>query len=383
MSKRDDFPQRVKNAIAAHAHWLCSFPACQKPTVGKSEESPTAIIKIGKAAHICGASAGPGSRRYDSLMTPEQRKSIDNAIWLCADHADQIDDDEVTYTVEALRAMKREHEAACSRNLRLGKSHDLGAGLLAIGPEIVCTGDIRNVSANSWTLHLKHFVVGDVHDLVTFIDEFAMAAGEAKYILSGELGDGRTLLNAPSLTKQSDGYSLLCPVAPSYPRIDAQQLGSDWALHPETQDLYLDASKNIARVSGLDALPQRIQSVLSLQRGESPFDPGFGIRFFEYFETHRGSPWLGLLLKLDVIRQAAIPYMDVLKRQYTPLQCVTRVNNIELLSEALTNNRLPVRVDFIVQGIGRWQRDLSVYMPTKEQMASQAAQRARIAPLLR
>ena len=289
----------------------------------------------------------------------------------------------MTYTVEALRAMKREHEADCARNLRLGKSRDLGAGLFAIGPEIVCTGDIRNVSANSWTLHLKHFVVGDVHNLVTLIDEFAKVTDEAKYILSGELGDGRTLSNAPNLTKQSDGYSLLCPVASSYPRIDAQQLGSDWALHPETQDLYLDASKNIARVSGLDALPQRIQSVLSLQRGESPFDPGFGGRFVEYFETHRDSPWLGLLMKLDVIRQAAIPYKDVLKRQYTPLQCVTRVNNIELLSEAPTNNRLPMRVDFIVQGVGPWQRDLSVYMPTEEQMAKRAALRAQIAPLLR
>jgi hypothetical protein len=127
----------------------------------------------------------------------------------------------------------------------------------------------------------------------------------------------------------------------------------------------------------------RIARRFTLQRGESPFDPGFGIRFFEYFETHRDSPWLGLLMKLDVIRQAAIPYKDVLKRQYTPLQCVTRVNNVELLSEAPRNNRLPIRVDFIVQGIGVWQRDLSVYMPTKEQMADQAALRARIAPLLR
>jgi hypothetical protein len=136
-------------------------------------------------------------------------------------------------------------------------------------------------------------------------------------------------------------------------------------------------------VSGLDALPQRIQSVLSVQRGESPLEPGFGIRFFEYFETHRGSPWLGLLMKLDVIRQAAIPHKDILKRQHTPLQCVTRVNNVELMSEAPTNNRLPIRVDFIVQGVGPWQRDLSVYMPTKEQMDKQAALRARIAPLFR
>jgi hypothetical protein len=123
-----------------------------------SEESSEAVTPIGKAAHICGAASGPGSRRYDASMTPEERASIDNAIWLCADHADLIDRDEVTYSVETLRAVKREHAASCAKGVRLGKSHDLGAGLLAIGPDRICTGDIQNVSAASWTLHLKHFV---------------------------------------------------------------------------------------------------------------------------------------------------------------------------------------------------------------------------------
>jgi hypothetical protein len=115
MSNRDDFPQSIRRAVAARAGWLCSFTGCQKPTVGPSEESSTAVTKIGKAAHICGASSGPGSRRHDRSMTPAERKSIDNAIWLCADHADLIDQDEVTYTVEVLRTMKREHEASCAR----------------------------------------------------------------------------------------------------------------------------------------------------------------------------------------------------------------------------------------------------------------------------
>ncbi len=382
MSNRDDFPRPIKRAVAAHASWHCSFTGCQNPTGGPSDESPTAVTMIRKAAHICGASSGPGSRRHDKSMTPEQRKSIDNAIWFCADHADLIDQDDVTYTVEILRAMKREHEATCTRNLRLGKSHDLGAGLLAIGPDIICTGDIENVSAASWTLRLKHFVVGDIHELVNFIEGCAQAMPEDQYILSNEAGDGRVLLLPPSLSKQSDGYCLVCPIAPSFPRIAAQELGTDWALHSETGDLYLDGKRDIALVSGLEALPQRVQSVLSMQRGESPINPGFGIRFFEYFEAYRGSPWLGLLMKLEVIRQAAVPYTDTLKRQFTPLQCVTRVNRIDLLSETSPNNWLPVHVDFNVQGVGRWERHLSVYMPTKEQMDKRAALREQLAPML-
>jgi hypothetical protein len=37
-----------------------------------------------------------------------------------------------------------------------------------------------------------------------------------------------------------------------------------------------------------------------------------------------------------------------------------------------TKNRLPVRVDFDVQGVGPWTRELSIYVPTAEQMAERA-----------
>jgi hypothetical protein len=340
---------------------------------------------IGKAAHISAAAPGPGSRRYipSPAMTPKQRMSIDNAIWLCADHADLIDRDEVTYTVEKLHVMKREHEALCAEAVRTGTSNDLGVGLLAIGPEVVCMGDMDNVAAANWTLRLKHFVIGDVHKIVAFIDEFANAAAQDRYILSNELGDGRVISEAPSLTKQKDGYTLLCPVEPRFSRIDAQNLGSSLALHSETNDLYVDEKGNIARVAGLDYLPQKIQSVLSVQRGEDVFHPGFGIRFFEYFEEFRDSPWLAWLLTLDVVRQAAIPFTDtVMNRQYTPLQCVNRVRSFKLLSETAKNNRIPVQVDFEIQGVGRWQHDLSIFMPTKEQMDERGRILAQRFPLL-
>jgi hypothetical protein len=133
------------------------------------------------------------------------------------------------------------------------------------------------------------------------------------------------LIVAPTLTKQGDGCSLRCPVAPGAPRVDAHNIGTGYARHPETNDLY-------ARLSGVDYLPHRLGEVLSMQGGESPFWPTFGIRFFEYFETYRGSPWLDL--KLDVVRQAAIPWDDVTRQTRTPLRCVTRVCNVEILAGA-------------------------------------------------
>lgn len=381
MSNRDEFPEKIKTAVAARAGWHCSFTGCAKLTVGPSDESPAAIAKIGIAAHICGAASGQGSRRYVADMSPEERAGIENAIWLCADHATLIDRDEITYTSEILRKMKRVHEAACAQAMRSGSKLEVGAGLLAIGHEIICIGDISHITADSWTLHLKHFIAGDKHKLISFIDGFATATSENKYVLSNELGDGRVLSAAPSFSKHENGYSLLCPVAPKFPRIDVQQLGSAFATHPETGDMYM-TNGQIARVSGLEYLPQKVRSTLSMQRGESLFACSFGMRFFEYFETYKESPWLSLIMMLDVIRQAAIPYSDITMRQeYTPLRCVNRVHSIELLSETPKNNRLPVRVDLDVQGLGHWQYDLEIYMPTDEQQAERAQLLAKTPPL--
>ncbi len=356
MNDRDDFSGKVRRAVAARAGWHCSFAGCGKLTTGPSEEGPDKSTNIGEAAHICAASGG--GRRYDESMTPDERGGIDNAMWLCSDHAKLIDRDEVTYTAQQLHAMKREHEAACARALRTGKSAGLAAGLLAVGPDVVCTGELTQIDAMGWTLRLGHFLIGDLHGIIAYLDGFGQQDSENRYVLSNELGDGRVLSAAPTLTKQGDGYSLYCPVAPVAPRVDAQDIGSGFALQPETNDLYLDKKGSMARVSGVDYLPQRLRETLSMQRGESPFSPTFGMRFFEYFEAFRGSPWFDLLFKLDVVRQAAIPYRDGITQQtHTPLHCVTRVRNVEILADAPTKNRLPVRLDFDVRGIGRWTHD--------------------------
>ena len=368
MPRRDDFSPKIKHAVAARAGWHCSFEGCSKLTVGPSEEAPDAINNIGEAAHICAAS--PGGRRYDPAMTSVERAGIGNAMWLCSNHAKLIDRDAIAYPADRLRAMKRSHEERCERSERLGSCFGLNTGLLAIGPDIVCTGILIGVSAGTWTLHLERFLIGSMHAVIDLIDAFDRQPPEARYVLSNDLGDGRVLVAPPQLTNGPEGAILLCAVAPSADRIDVQRLGSDMALHPETDDLYLDEKGGIARVSGLAYLPQKVRSVLSTQRGESVFWPTFGMRFFEYFEAFRGSPWLNLLLKLDVVRQASIPRRDSSTGAlHTPLRCVRRVSSFDLLATEPLNHKLPVRVEFEVQGLGAWQNEFSIYMPTAAQMA--------------
>jgi hypothetical protein len=364
----NDFGESTKRAVALRAGYRCSFPGCGQLTVGPSDESPHSITNIGVAAHICAAS--PNGRRYLATMTPRERSDIANAIWLCSNHAALIDRNAAIYTIDSLREMKRDHEAACAESVRRAiREERLTDNLVALGSGVICVGELTEVDASQWSIHVRHFVEGDLTAIISFIDRFQKLPPGDRYVLVNAIGDGRVLSKAPASKKSNDGYLVTCPVAQSFPRIEPQHLGSDLAISPKTNDLYLDAKGDIATVSGLDALPQRVRLCLSMQRGESQFHHDFGVRIAQYFDTFRGSPWLGQLVKLEVIRQAAIPYHDeVQNRDYTPLQSVERVRSIEPLADAPVNECLPVRVDFDVLGVGRWQRELSICIPSAESL---------------
>ena len=62
-------------------------------------------------------------------------------------------------------------------------------------------GEFEGVSAKTWNLHLVHFLVGDIHTLISYIDAFAASPIESRYVLSDELGDGRVLQDPPVLSK--------------------------------------------------------------------------------------------------------------------------------------------------------------------------------------
>jgi len=67
-------------------------------------------INIGVAAHI--TAAAPGGPRYDARLSPSERKSIQNGIWLCQSCAKLIDSDPERYTLSLLEEWKQKAEAA-------------------------------------------------------------------------------------------------------------------------------------------------------------------------------------------------------------------------------------------------------------------------------
>ncbi|MGO6689699.1 NACHT domain-containing protein [Rhizobium leguminosarum] len=105
---RDEFSQATKNRLAKQARYHCSNPSCRHLTSAPTSDGEK-DVNIGVAAHICAAAPGPGARRYRADMTPEQRKSHENGIWLCQDCAKAIDSDDPAFSETVLHGWKRKH----------------------------------------------------------------------------------------------------------------------------------------------------------------------------------------------------------------------------------------------------------------------------------
>ena len=115
MNSRDDFSQKVKDILCERVGGKCSNPDCRHETKGPHSDSKKRV-SIGQAAHITAASKG--GPRYNPNMTSEQRRDIENGIWLCDSCAKMIDSDESQYPVELLKMWKSmaEYEQYCAIN---------------------------------------------------------------------------------------------------------------------------------------------------------------------------------------------------------------------------------------------------------------------------
>ncbi len=108
MKRRDDFPSGVKEKLRARVGFRCSNPDCRVPTAGPGA-GDSDVAHFGQAAHITAAS--PGGPRYDDSLSVAERRSINNAIWLCSIHATEIDANKERYSASLLHEWKRKAEA--------------------------------------------------------------------------------------------------------------------------------------------------------------------------------------------------------------------------------------------------------------------------------
>jgi len=113
---RDDFSPKVIDSLAKRASFICSNPDCRSQTLCPSETDPEKVIYIGKVAHITAAAEnGP---RYDPSLTPKQRASVQNGIFLCSNCAEMVDKNQgLDFSVDLLKNWKRDHEIWVKENL--------------------------------------------------------------------------------------------------------------------------------------------------------------------------------------------------------------------------------------------------------------------------
>lgn len=114
---RDEFPEAVKQQVAARVGRHCSNPECQRLTSGPAID-PARAVNVGVAAHI--TAAAPGGPRFAPQLSPELRASADNAIWLCQTCAALVDRDENRFTAALLGEWRQRAEDLAARAIGAG-----------------------------------------------------------------------------------------------------------------------------------------------------------------------------------------------------------------------------------------------------------------------
>jgi hypothetical protein len=105
---RDDFSRTTKDTLAKRVGFRCSNPNCRRLTSGPKSDA-SGVINIGVAAHITAAASG--GPRHDESLSSDERRALDNGIWLCQTCAKLVDDAPSSYPVELLRNWKDQAEA--------------------------------------------------------------------------------------------------------------------------------------------------------------------------------------------------------------------------------------------------------------------------------
>jgi hypothetical protein len=111
---RIEFKRKTKGTIALRSGYRCAHPECEgRTTVGPAKQ-PDKYENTGRASHIfAAANRGPRGR---GNLSPDELRSVANGIWLCAKHADQVDENNGRdYPPPVLLGWKAVHEFKIAR----------------------------------------------------------------------------------------------------------------------------------------------------------------------------------------------------------------------------------------------------------------------------
>lgn len=122
----------------------CAFPKCKAPMALDN-------TLVGEVCHIKGAR--PGSARFDSTQSDTERHHRDNLILMCPTHHTVIDDDDISYPVERLLLIKRDHEA----NATAIPEEEVTRLAISLQQNVSTVGQVGGLSAH--TVHANSITV--------------------------------------------------------------------------------------------------------------------------------------------------------------------------------------------------------------------------------
>lgn len=360
MNNRDDFSSKIKRILAGRVAWKCSFPGCTNATIGPGNETKEDVVILGEAAHI--TAAAPNGPRYDPSMSTDERKSINNGIWMCRQHARLIDSDFINYSVSTLNQWKQLAENQAYENLRLPQKNpiNISSTLIQLGYEIVFEGYWKYADEQIWKFVLNNYVYGDEYKLKEYCSNFASIDEIQKFIIIESQGDGRIIIDNPSW-EFNEKLELTIKVAQKTKRVDPSTLGYDLAIG-RNGNLLLD-NGDLGTVSGEKLAIQIMSIVLSTSRRENQFYPHFGSIFRKYFSDYKDKvDYLHRLLKLEISRLSTIPELHKEEDKSPILNFINRILEIEIRDIKPSNKRIDVNLKVEWGNNDIWKGEVWIYV---------------------
>jgi len=174
---RDDFSAKTVETLAKRVAYRCSNPNCGRLTIGPNIGDGQKATIIGIAAHITAAAAG--GPRFDGTLSTDDRVSVDNGIWLCANCSILIDREPAEYTVNLLREWKTATELQVRREFEAQPAAANAGGLQRL-PQPVVEAELTWTSSSKWNLGASE---KNPHEPIFFMDVIYINRLEWQYSL--------------------------------------------------------------------------------------------------------------------------------------------------------------------------------------------------------
>ncbi len=330
---RDNFSSKTKRTLADRVAWKCSFPGCSQITIGPNVTQDKST-NLGEAAHISAASEdGP---RYNPNMTQDERKSIENGIWMCRHHARLIDNDFYNYSAATLQQWKLiAEENAYKKITEIGSNHrNHPYTLVAIDNDIVFEGVWLSAKNDTWKFEINKFIIGSIE---LMIDKSTSVNNSCSFVVVESQGDGRVLKEPLYWELFNNKYIVSLIVRDKSIRKSPHSIVGGIALGIDGEIII--ENRTMKRIKGVDYAIQLVITCLNIGFGELREGPTIGTNLSTYYWRFRDNlDQLGKLAKLDVTRLVSIPELVNNGSSMPPLNFINRIIDVEILNNGVLNN---------------------------------------------